>query len=161
MDILDSGTFEILVVCLSLVNTYSGINLQSQCPNTYSLTSFLKKVSSCVAQAFIFYQSLNFVKGRWYPFSVKNNVVTFGLVSVELGQVVDVEIDFNKGFSSAPDTFKIIKTIGSVNEDAIKKIAAGVQPGPEYIKLLANKLELYFRDKERKKERLSRLPKNQ
>ena len=76
-----------------------------------------------------------------------------GIVSLNMCQAVDVQIDFNNGFGAAPQSFKILKKIGSVNEEMIFRIARGVSPGPEYVKNVASKLELYFRDKEKKIEK--------
>ena len=51
---------------------------------------------------------------------------------------------------AAPESFKIIKTFGNVNKEALKKIAKGVQPSPEYIKEMSSKIESYLRVKESK-----------
>ena len=74
-------------------------------------------------------------------------------MSLNLCQAVDVQIDFNNGFGAAPQSFKVVKKIGLVNEEMISKIAKVVPPGPEYVKIVASKLELYFRDKEKKIEK--------
>ena len=52
---------------------------------------------------------------------------------------------------AAPDTFQIVNTEGTeVNKEALKKIAKMVKPGPEYIKEVSSKIELYLRSKESK-----------
>ena len=79
-----------------------------------------------------------------------------GFVSHKLMCAFDVEIDFSNGFSAAVESFKIIKTIGTVNTDNVKRVAKSVQPGPEYVKHLAAKLELYLRDKEKRVEKLKK-----
>ena len=62
----------------------------------------------------------------------------------------DISVDFSNGFVSAQESFKIIKTLGSVNKEALKKIAKGVQPSPAYIKEMSSKIESYLRAKESK-----------
>ena len=69
-----------------------------------------------------------------------------------LGNAMDVQIDFSQGFSSAPATFKIVKTLGVVNEESVMKIARSIAVGPEYIKNVAIKLDLYFKKLEKKKQ---------
>ena len=54
------------------------ISLLSQCPNTHSLSSFLKDVSMVVSSTIDFIRSLQFVRGRFFPFSISNHKVTFG-----------------------------------------------------------------------------------
>ena len=56
----------------------STMDLKAECPNTYSLSSLLKKVSSCMAPAITFIRSLQYVSSLFYPFKLENNVVTFG-----------------------------------------------------------------------------------
>ena len=75
-----------------------------------------------------------------------------GFVSLKLSQGFDVQVDFNRGFVAAPETFEIVKTQGNnnVNKEALKKIARNVQPGPDYIKELTSKIEFYLRLKESK-----------
>ena len=149
------------------------MNLRSECPNTHSLSSFLKTVSMIVSPAITFARSLQHIRGKYFPFHIAQNVVTFGglriiireiqyflinlilgLVSSKLEQVIDVQINFGDGFGAAPRSFKIVKTIGDVKEETVRKIVNGVVPGPEYAKDVAHLLELYFRDKEKKLEKL-------
>merc|ERR1719195_1744689 len=132
----------------------SEMNLRSECPNTHSLSSFLKTVSMIVSPAITFARSLQHIRGKYFPFHIAQNVVTFGLVSSKLEQVIDVRINFGDGFGAAPRSFKIVKTIGDVKEETVRKIVNGVVPGPEYAKDVAHLLELYFRDKEKKMEKL-------
>ena len=54
------------------------ISLLSQCPNTHSLSSFLKDVSMVVSSTIDFIRSIQFVRGRFFPFSVSDHKVTFG-----------------------------------------------------------------------------------
>ena len=68
--------------------------------------------------------------------------------------IEDVQINFSDGFGAAPRSFKIVKTIGDVKEETVRKIVNGVVPGPEYAKDVAHLLELYFRDKEKKLEKM-------
>ena len=52
---------------------------------------------------------------------------------------------------AAPESFEIVKILGNnVNKDALKKIAKMVKPGPDYIKEVATKIELYLKGKESK-----------
>merc|ERR1719195_1244058 len=132
----------------------SEMNLRSECPNTHSLSSFLKTVSMIVSPAITFARSLQHIRGKYFPFHIAQNVVTFGLVSSKLEQVIDVQINFGDGFGAASRSFKIVKTIGDVKEETVRKIVNGVVPGPEYAKDVAHLLELYFRDKEKKMEKL-------
>merc|ERR1719195_347755 len=132
----------------------SEMNLRSECPNTHSLSSFLKTVSMIVSPAITFARSLQHIRGKYFPFHIAQNVVTFGLVSSKLEQVIDVQINFGDGFGAAPRSFKIVKIIGDVKEETVRKIVNGVVPGPEYAKDVAHLLELYFRDKEKKMEKL-------
>merc|ERR1719195_2558433 len=112
----------------------SEMNLRSECPNTHSLSSFLKTVSMIVSPAITFARSLQHIRGKYFPFHIAQNVVTFGLVSSKLEQVIDVQINFGDGFGAAPRSFKIVKTIGDVKEETVRKIVNGVVPGPEYAK---------------------------
>merc|ERR1719195_1986493 len=105
----------------------SEMNLRSECPNTHSLSSFLKTVSMIVSPAITFARSLQHIRGKYFPFHIAQNVVTFGLVSSKLEQVIDVQINF-----------------GDVKEETVRKIVNGVVPGPEYAKDVAHLLELYF-----------------
>lgn len=74
-------------------------------------------------------------------------------MSKKLGLAFDVEIDFSKGIGATPSTFKIVKTIGAVTDktiENIKKMVESVPPGPEYVKGVAMKLELYLSEREKK-----------
>lgn len=123
--------------------------LRSQCPNTYSLSSLLKSISAYVTPAHSFFLSLNYVRNRFYPFSAAGNLVTVGFVSTALGQAFDVQVDFSEGFGSAPSTFRIVSTIGPVNEEMVNKLVSSVNPGPEYIKEMASRVEQYLGEKEK------------
>ena len=92
----------------------------------------------------------NYAKFNYYVLIIS----ILGLVSSKLEQVIDVQINFGDGFGAAPRSFKIVKTIGDVKEETVRKIVNGVVPGPEYAKDVAHLLELYFRDKEKKMEKL-------
>jgi len=124
--------------------------LRSQCPNTYSLSSLLKSISAYVTPAHSFFKSLNHVRHNFYPFSVSGNLVTVGFVSQALGQAFDIQVDFSEGFGSAPETFSIVKTIGPVNKEMLTKLVSGVNPGPEYIREVASRVEQYLVEKERR-----------
>eukprot|EP00090_Calanus_glacialis_P001034 TRINITY_DN10737_c1_g1_i1.p1 TRINITY_DN10737_c1_g1~~TRINITY_DN10737_c1_g1_i1.p1 ORF type:complete len:1585 (-),score=559.88 TRINITY_DN10737_c1_g1_i1:230-4717(-) len=124
--------------------------LRSQCPNTYSLSSLLKSISAYVTPAHSFFKSLNHVRHNFYPFSVSGNLVTVGFVSSVLGQAFDIQVDFSDGFGSAPETFSIVKTIGPVNQEMVTKLVSGVNPGPEYIREVASRVEQYLVEKERR-----------
>ena len=81
------------------------------------------------------------------------NLFILGLVSKMLGLAFDVEIDLSKGIGAAPSTFKIVKTIGAVTDKTIEnilKMVESVHPGPEYVKGVAMKLELYISEREKK-----------
>jgi len=132
------------------------ISLLSQCPNTHSLSSFLKDVSMVVSSTIDFIRSIQFVRGRFFPFSVSDHKVTFGLVSRTLGLVVDIEVDFSEGFGRAPKSVRIVKTIGNLNKDSVMRIVKGVQAGPKFVKELALNIELYFNGMEEKKEMLKK-----
>ena len=54
------------------------ISLLSLCPNTHSLSSFLKDVSRVVSSTIDFIKSIQFTRDRFFPFSVNDNRVTFG-----------------------------------------------------------------------------------
>ena len=54
------------------------ISLLSLCPNTHSLSSFLKDVSRVVSSTVDFIRSLQFTRDRFFPFSVSDHRVTFG-----------------------------------------------------------------------------------
>ena len=72
---------------------------------------------------------------------------------MKLGQAFDVEIDFSRGIGAAPSTFKIVKTFGAVTDKTIEnilKMVDCVPPGPEYVKGVAIKLDVYLREKEKK-----------
>ena len=73
-----------------------------------------------------------------------------------LGQVLDIEVDFSEGFGKAPKSVRIVKTIGNLNKDSVMKIVKGVQAGPEFVKELALKIELYFKGMEAKLELLKK-----
>jgi len=124
--------------------------LRSQCPNTYSLSSLLKSISAYVTPAHSFFKALNHVRHNFYPFSVSGNLVTVGFVSQALGQAFDIQVDFSEGFGSAPETFRIVKTIGPVNKEMLTKLVSGVNPGPEYIREVASRVEQYLVEKERR-----------
>ena len=79
-----------------------------------------------------------------------SSIMIAGFVSLPLGQAFDVQVDFNEGFRTAPNTFKIVKTIGAVNKEALSKIVLGVSPGPEYIKEMATMMEQYLGEKEKR-----------
>ena len=50
---------------------------------------------------------------------------------------------------AAPESFEIVKSPGNnVNKEALKKIAKMVNPGPDYIKEVSSKIELYLKEKE-------------
>ena len=72
-----------------------------------------------------------------------------GFVSTALGQAFDVQVDFSEGFGSAPSTFRIVSTIGPVNEEMVNKLVSSVNPGPEYIKEMASRVEQYLGEKEK------------
>ena len=78
------------------------------------------------------------------------------MVSRILGQVLDIEVDFSEGFGKAPKSVRIVKTIGNLNKDSVMKIVKGVQAGPEFVKELALKIELYFKGMEAKLELLKK-----
>ena len=59
-------------------------------------------------------------------------------------------MDFSQGFGSAPSTFKIVKTIGPVNKEALTKIVSSVNAGPEYIREMAMRIEQYIGEKEKR-----------
>ena len=73
-----------------------------------------------------------------------------GFVSSVLGQAFDIQVDFSDGFGSAPETFSIVKTIGPVNQEMVTKLVSGVNPGPEYIREVASRVEQYLVEKERR-----------
>ena len=79
-----------------------------------------------------------------------NTVGIAGFVSLPLGQAFDVQVNFSEGFGSAPNTFKIVRTIGAVNKEALTKIVMGVSPGPEYIKEISARMEQYLSEKEKR-----------
>ena len=54
------------------------ISLLSLCPNTHSLSSFLKDVSRVVSSTIDFIRSIQFTRDRFFPFSVNDHRVTFG-----------------------------------------------------------------------------------
>jgi hypothetical protein len=60
-----------------------------------------------------------------------------------------VEVDFSAGFSQAPSRARQAGGLGGVPPSLLQRIAAAVQPGPAYIGELADRLEEYFRNKER------------
>ena len=77
-------------------------------------------------------------------------IVRSGLVSRILNQVVYIEVDFSEGFGKAPKSVRIVKTIGNLNKESVMRIVKGVQAGPEYVKELALKIELYIKGMEEK-----------
>jgi len=142
-DVFDAAHF-------SVTRKFPESHLRSQCPNTYSLSSLLKSISAYVGPAATFLQSLNFVRGRFAPFSVTRNIVKTGFVSIALGEAFDLQVDFSEGFGAAPATFTIVRTIGPVNKEVLAKVVSSVSPGPEYIKEMANMVEQYLLKKEKK-----------
>ena len=78
------------------------------------------------------------------------------MVSRKLDLVVDFEVDFSEGFGKAPKSVRIVKTIGNLNKDSVMRIIKGVQAGPEYVKELALKIELYFKGMEEKMEQMKK-----
>ena len=74
------------------------------------------------------------------------------MVSRTLGQAVDIEVDFSEGIGRAPRSVRIVKTLGDVNKDTIMRIVKGVDAGPEFVKDLTVKLQLFFQEKEKMKQ---------
>ena len=81
-----------------------------------------------------------------------SNIIILGLVSRTLGQAVDIEVDFSEGIGRAPRSVRIVKTLGDVNKDTIMRIVKGVDAGPEFVKDLTVKLQLFFQEKEKMKQ---------
>jgi len=146
----------ILSAAHSYVTSKFPISILAQlCPNTYSLASTLKKIGCRAAPAHTYCHALYKVSGAFYPFSVKDNVVTVGIVSTALGMNMHVEVDFSSGFSNAKSTVRLVRTIGGVQASTVRKIAECIEEGPEYISLLAFRLREYFQEKEKLKNKKS------
>ena len=87
-NLLDTGKTPVVSFRKVIINIISAhhivrrklpeISLLSQCPNTHSLSSFLKDVSMVVSSTIDFIRSIQFVQARFFPFSVSDHKVTFG-----------------------------------------------------------------------------------
>jgi hypothetical protein len=62
----------------SVTRRFGPARLATDCPNTYSLSALLQRVSAYTAPAALYLDSLNSVRRRFYPFSVRDGVVIFG-----------------------------------------------------------------------------------
>ena len=71
-----------------------------------------------------------------------------GFVSLPLRQSFHISVDFSAGFSSAPSSVRIVRSIGTSAAAAVERLAASCSPGPEYVRELAARLEEYLRNKE-------------
>ena len=69
-------------------------------------------------------------------------------MSTVIGQAFDILVDFNEGFKKAQENVSVLKIVGPVSEENILKIVSFVNPGPEFIINLANRLEAYLSKKE-------------
>ena len=96
-----------------------------------------------------FFEALNHLRGHYYLFSCPNSVVTVGFTSSKLMIDFHVLVDFSCGFRKAPGTLQMLNKIGSVNEELIHKLIEDVDPGPQYIKEIADKIQNYLDVKER------------
>lgn len=124
--------------------------MKKDCPNTYSLSSLLYAITALIEPTKTFIKSMKYsMEKNFFPFSMENNLVTVGLQSLPLLQGFNFSVDFSSGLGSAPSTFQVVHTIGSVERAAIEKVAKGVRPGPTYLKDLLDRLELYLKEKER------------
>ena len=74
-----------------------------------------------------------------------------GFVSTVIGQAFDILVDFNQGFKKAQENVTVLNTIGPVSEEFMMKIIFTVNPGPEFIITLANRLEAFLLKKEESK----------
>ena len=77
------------------------MNLRSECPNTHSLSSFLKTVSMIVSPAITFARSLQHIRGKYFPFHIAQNVVTFGRLSITRNSI------FFNYFNPRPGLLKV------------------------------------------------------
>ena len=77
------------------------------------------------------------------------NMLCLGFTSLKLMIDFHVQVDFSCGFQKATETLQILNTIGSVNKELIHKLVEDVDPGPEYIKEIADKIQNYLDEKER------------
>jgi len=141
-DILDAAHY---VITRKFPESY----LRSQCANTYGLSALLKEITSYVGPAIAFFKALNHLRGHYYLFSCPNSLVTVGFTSSKLMIDFHVQVDFSCGFRKATETLQILNTIGSVNKELIHKLVEDVDPGPEYIKEIADKIQNYLDEKER------------
>jgi len=123
--------------------------MKEKCPNTYSLSSLLRTITGYIEPAKTFIKSIGHCMENFLPFSVEDNLVIVGLQSLPLVQGINFSVDFGSGLGSAPSTFQVVRTIGSVDTAAIEKVVKGVKAGPSYLKDLTDRLELYLREKER------------
>ena len=73
-----------------------------------------------------------------------------GFVSTILEVTFDVVVDFSEGFSTAPETVRVVPLVGNVNTAAVEKVARMAQVGPCFIRDMADKVDQYIAEKEKK-----------
>ena len=76
-------------------------------------------------------------------------MLCLGFTSSKLMIDFHVQVDFSCGFRKAPETLQILNKIGSVNKELIHKLFEDVDPGPQYIKEIADKIQNYLDEEER------------
>ena len=91
----------------SLTRRFSPAVMAVECLNTYSLAALLSKISHYAAVACSYLTALNRVRGRFFPFTVEDGLVTVGFVSLTLEQSLTLAVDFSAGFSAAPSSVKV------------------------------------------------------
>ena len=91
----------------SLTRRFSPAAMAAECLNTYSLAALLSKISHYTAAAASYLTALNKVRGRFFPFTVEDGLVTVGFVSSTLEQSLTLAVDFSAGFSAAPSSVKV------------------------------------------------------
>ena len=91
----------------SLMRRFSPAAMAVECLNTYSLAALLSKNSPYAAAAASYLTALNRVRGRFFPFSVEDGLVTVGFVSLTLVQSLTLSVDFSAGFSAARSSVKV------------------------------------------------------
>ena len=91
----------------SLTRRFSPAAMAAECLNTYSLAALLSKISHYTAAAASYLKALNKVRGRFFPFTVGEGLVTVGFVSLTLVQSLTLSVDFSAGFSASPSSVKV------------------------------------------------------